>query len=491
MGILDLTMNFCLNDLCSFYIVQLNENEFSGQIPTEIGLLSSLQQMWMSFNYFNGTLFDEIQNISTLKSLSVNNNNMTGTLPNFFDKSLDFIAVSHNQFTGQIPPSAFDEDKEFSALLLSETKLAGSVPAGFCNKVQTLEVDDSNWFLDEPQVDCACCEKAHCHLWESARTTAVGTGRPACPESSDYNISFFEEYWVTDLITNKTIRKFHGEGNQSSEICLSPTGCYSMIDVGRVLLDYNLSYSASANALVQQNTCNAVDICGTLLDAEHFKRPGLNHITQLVNQDLFNPSDALCWLINSDALFDPFHICDGTLLQRFILAKFFIDQSDYDFDKFSSNHTCEWPGITCDFTNRFVEQIDLSYDPYILNNTLKGTIMTEIGLLTRLKSINFNGNDLTGSIAPLIFAYMPYLEVFDVGQNKIEGTVSKELFDLPQLREINLSYNFLVGTLPEVFEYPKSLGKSMDTNIICLYSVTKLTTKFGDCSSFVFSTRIF
>ena len=81
MGILDLTMNFCLNDLCSFYIVQLNENEFSGQIPTEIGLLSSLQQMWMSFNYFNGTLFDEIQNISTLKSLSVNNNNMTGTLP--------------------------------------------------------------------------------------------------------------------------------------------------------------------------------------------------------------------------------------------------------------------------------------------------------------------------------------------------------------------------------------------------------------------------
>ena len=440
-----------------FSLVQLSMNTLTGPIPSELALLPSLSELWLSFNAFTGTIPEEITTMNNLRWLICNNNKMTGTLPNDYGDSLFAVTFNHNKIMGSIPFSEFEND-EYFALLLHETDLTGSVPNEFCSKVKNLKLDVSPWLIDKPKVECPCCKKTACYLWENFEVTVKGTRRPPCPENNIHSLEYFEVFWATDKIADITIKEFFGTGLSSeTELCLSPTGCYNIHDLDKVSLDLNLSYSASSKSLAAQDVCDAVDLCGTLYDINDPKRMGLNHLTQLIAPDFDErdkiSSEVLCWIMNEDPLFDEFEICDGTLLQRFVFALFFKGQPAFDFSDFSSLHTCAWPGLTCDPNGRFVEHMDLS------SSNLQGTIMTEIGFLPRLKSIRMNGNDLVGSIKASIFTYMPNLEVLEFGNNRIGGEIEVAIFRLPQLKEFNFANNSLTGILPDIAEYPETLGK--------------------------------
>jgi len=168
----------------------------------------------------------------------------------------------------------------------------------------------------------------------------------------------------------------------------------------------------------------------SLIPPTHHKRIGWNHLTQIkmpyFSREEYSaslPHEVFCWIMTKDSLFEEFDVRDGTLLHRFVMALFFFSQNQtFDFDSFSPEHTCDWPGIKCDSNKKIVEHIDLP------NSGLGGTLITEIGLLTRLQKINFSGNDLGGSIDSLLFSYMLDLEVFDVGGNNMEGEIPKESF---------------------------------------------------------------
>ena len=432
-------------------------NALTGPIPSELALLSSLSELWLSFNAFTGSIPAGITRMNNLKWLICNNNKLTGTLPNEYGDSLFAVTFNHNRIMGSIPFSAFENDNYF-ALLLHETELTGSVPNEFCSKVKTLKLDFSPWFVDKPKVECSCCEKNSCYLWENFEVTVKGTRRPPCPKSNIHSLQFFERFWATDRITDSTIEEFFLTGLSSeTELCLSPTGCYNIYDLNKVSLDLKLSYSASSQSLVEQDVCEAVNVCGTLYSINDPKRIGLNHLTQLIAPDFHEgekiSSEVLCWIMNKDPLFDEFAVCDGTLIQRFVFALFFKGQPAFDFNEFSSLHTCDWPGLTCDPSNRFVEHIDLS------RSNLQGSLISEFGFLPRLKSIRMNGNDLTGSVKASVFTYMPNLETLEFGNNRIGGEIEVGIFLLSQLKEFNFANNLLTGILPDTVEYPEKLGK--------------------------------
>ena len=72
---------------------------------------------------------------------------------------------------------------------------------------------------------------------------------------------------------------------------------------------------------------------------------------------------------------------------------------------------------------------------------MKGTIPAEIGLLSKLRAIDFSHNLLTGSIAPHLFETLPFLENFTVSNNNLTGLVPIELLSLNEIKEINLMEN--------------------------------------------------
>merc|ERR1712127_874897 len=117
--------------------------------------------------------------------------------------------------------------------------------------------------------------------------------------------------------------------------------------------------------------------------------------------------------------------------------------------------TCDWKGVTCDDSNKFVEKFEI--DGGKEEHKLEGILITELGLLTRLKTIILHNNAFVGTIDPSIFEYMPHLETLDVGNNKLEGEIPKEILMLPNLKRLDLSKNLFIESLPTDTEYPKSL----------------------------------
>lgn len=447
--------------------VYLRNNMLSGRIPLDISSLSSVRWIDVENNELTGPLPNGITQLTSLEILLIHQNKFSGTFPNNLESLTGLVEldISNNEFTGSIPDSLWGLPS-ISQLELQNNDFHGKVPDDFCSDdLWKFEVDDSSWFLDAPKVECSCCSVIpSCYVWNTEEITSGGTVRPSCPSSNIVNIEFYSGYWVADLLANVVLSKNPGQNFYDANICMSPSGCYQIqyvVDETGNRESSDLSYSNSLKSLVEQRNCEAVEICQNLFDPIHPKRVMLNHITQFAAPDLRvldNPSSpvhkALCWMMTQDSLVDNYEICDGTLLQRFVLALFYYSQIDaFSFDEFSFQHTCDWPGITCDSENRYVEHIELT------RKGLYGTLITEIGLLTRLRTINLSENKLSGFLSSSMFSYLPDLQVFRIEQNEFGGQLPNTLFKLPKLQELNLSQNLFVGTLPDNIEYSKMLGK--------------------------------
>lgn len=460
------------------YIVLADNNHFTGTLPVDMRRLWLCQYLQLSFNEFTGTIPAEFETLGVigLQDLILNDNLLTGPLPEL--NVLDKLYLSNNSFTGKIPESVWNLN--ITGLKLEDNNLFGAVSTEFCanlsfaegfTDVYDLTVDDSSWFLDEPTVTCPCCDNVNCLMWDAEAPTVGGTVRPNCLPSSTYNLTVFERYLITDLITNSKKGEGVGVGaTKESSFCISPTGCYEVrieeedgLDDGSLSYDkiYNLSYSASSRSLVEQESCDAVNICGAMIDSDHPRRMGLNHLTHLVVADFSiyddpssNAYKAMCWIMTDDALFDEYDSCDGTLLQRYIMAMFYFSQEDVlNLNDYLPKPTCDWDGVTCDPKGKFVEQIELQ------GRQLGGTLISEIGLLTRLKKLDLSSNNFVGSLDPVTFNYLPHMEIFHIKENKFENTVPKELVGLPVLKNLDISSNLFVGHLEYTSGYSEKLGK--------------------------------
>ena len=84
---------------------------------------------------------------------------------------------------------------------------------------------------------------------------------------------------------------------------------------------------------------------------------------------------------------------------------------------------------------------------YFQNNSLTGSIPTELGNLTNLRRLNFSDNGLTGSI-PAELGSLVNLESLSLGDNDLTGSIPTELGTLTNLEELYFQNNSLTGSIP-------------------------------------------
>ena len=84
----------------------------------------------------------------------------------------------------------------------------------------------------------------------------------------------------------------------------------------------------------------------------------------------------------------------------------------------------------------------------LVNNGLTGTIPSELGSLTNLRSLHLSANGLTGSI-PAELGSLANLETLELSNNELMGSIPEELGLLGNLRSLDLSDNDLMGPIPE------------------------------------------
>ncbi|KMT20072.1 hypothetical protein BVRB_1g000910 [Beta vulgaris subsp. vulgaris] len=130
------------------------------------------------------------------------------------------------------------------------------------------------------------------------------------------------------------------------------------------------------------------------------------------------------------------------------------------------------------FTFTKLESLDLSY------NSLSGSIGARLNGLVGLKSLNLTSNRFSGSIPSNLFTRMKELEVLRLSANNLQGRIPEQLANCNNLSIIYLSYNRLVGTIPndlmslsnlQIFDlsYNRLVGK-IPNELLLLRSLQKI-----------------
>jgi len=83
-------------------------------------------------------------------------------------------------------------------------------------------------------------------------------------------------------------------------------------------------------------------------------------------------------------------------------------------------------------------------------NGLTGSIPAELGLLSSLKAIKFDHNDIGGTIPTELFLGGPDMFSFMLAENNIQGTLPSEIHFWKTLWEIALTGNLMTGPLPSM-----------------------------------------
>ncbi|KAI3856034.1 hypothetical protein MKW92_037717 [Papaver armeniacum] len=120
---------------------------FSGPIPSEIGSLPRLVFLSLNSNRFNGNIPPTIGSLSSLYWLDLADNQLSGSIPVSSGNTpgLDMLTrtkhfhFGKNQLSGVIPPQLFSANMNLIHVLFEDNKLTGSIPATL-GLVKTLEV---------------------------------------------------------------------------------------------------------------------------------------------------------------------------------------------------------------------------------------------------------------------------------------------------------------------------------------------------------------
>lgn len=94
--------------------INLSDNNLVGTIPTEIGNLIYLQQLYLGFNRLSGGLPESMADLHSLTSLNLSHNSLNGGVPESFAVCMDKlkeINLTGNLFSGRLPEAIVNHPK--------------------------------------------------------------------------------------------------------------------------------------------------------------------------------------------------------------------------------------------------------------------------------------------------------------------------------------------------------------------------------------------
>jgi len=113
----------------------LYDNEFTGEIPSEIGYLTELTNLFLMGNQLSGRMPTELGSLTNLLILFFDSNKLSGTIPTELGSlvALEWLELASNKLSGTIPT-------ELGSLVALEQlelgyndDMSGSVPEEVCN----------------------------------------------------------------------------------------------------------------------------------------------------------------------------------------------------------------------------------------------------------------------------------------------------------------------------------------------------------------------
>ncbi|KAK3004606.1 hypothetical protein RJ639_018463, partial [Escallonia herrerae] len=121
-------------------------NRLSGEIPHELGNLTTLMYLNLEANQISGTVPPDLGKLTNLKNLILSSNRLTGKLPvTLAGLSLTDFRINDNEFSGQIP-DFIQNWKQLTRLEMHASGLEGPIPSSISllENLTELRISDIN-----------------------------------------------------------------------------------------------------------------------------------------------------------------------------------------------------------------------------------------------------------------------------------------------------------------------------------------------------------
>jgi len=361
-----------LGDLTSLRILDLSVNQLSGAIPSELGSLSSLEYLDLWGNQLSGAIPPELGSLTSLQMLSLWDNQLTGSIPTWLRSltSLQVLYLGDNQLTGSIP-TWLGSLTSLQELSLGGNQLSGEIPPelGSLTNLQGLTLVNNQLSGEIP------------------------------PELG--NLTSLE--WLA-LSYNQL----------SGEI---PLELGNLTSLAFLYLDGNQLSGAIPDSLGSLTSLQGLYL-------------GDNQLSGEIPPELGNLTSLLWFSLSDNQLSEEIPPELGSLTSLLVLY-------------LSGNHLSgEIPPELGNLTN-------LGYLS-LYDNQLTGSIPTWLGSLTSLRRLYLGGNQLSGEI-PASLGSLTTLSQLDLSDNQLTSSIPTDLGNLSSLISLDLSNNVLSGDVPASF----------------------------------------
>ena len=149
------TIPTSIGNISKLYYLRLSFNQLTGSIPSSIGNLSQLWLLYLHYNNLSGSIPNTVGNLSNLQYLYLRANNLSGSIPSSFGNLTELIlcGLGQNQLSGSIP-SSFGNLTNITDLDLNNNLLTGGIPSSFANlsSVQWLQLENNELSGNIPDI---------------------------------------------------------------------------------------------------------------------------------------------------------------------------------------------------------------------------------------------------------------------------------------------------------------------------------------------------
>ncbi|GAA3591156.1 hypothetical protein Q4Q39_15825 [Flavivirga amylovorans] len=473
-----------LGNLSSLVELDLNRNQLIGSIPPELGNLSSLTYISLYDNQLTGSIPPELGNLSSLINLTLDFNQLTGSIPPELGNlsSLIYISLYSNQLTGSIP-AELGNLSSLRTLSLTLNKLTGSIPPelGNLSSLRSLALNLNQLTGSVPSELGNLSSLELLYLHDNQFTGAIPSEISLISsftklqfQNNNFIFSNFESEHNT-YVVNLTLYNFNPQAkvDQVETPTVLEGDSYTFTTS---LSSPNNSYQwykdgvAITGATSKEYTINTL----ALTDA------GVYHVVAT------NSTVTGLTLTRNDITLNVGTpgACEVSAADRQTLIDFYnATNGDSWTNTINTNQSwlvndpassvCDWYGVTVDVASNVVG-IQLP------NNNVRGDIPAFIENLIDLKTLDLSENNVIGEI-PITLGNLVNLETLNLSNNVLVGEIPATLGNLVALQTLNLGANRFTESIPDTIGGLQELvsldlnGNKLTGSIpTSLYSLLKL-----------------
>ncbi|GKV40860.1 hypothetical protein SLEP1_g48459 [Rubroshorea leprosula] len=482
-------------------------NTLNGTAPNFIGLLSELQELYISENSLNGVITDaHFSKLSKLKGLAMSSNFLSFNssldwIPSF---QLDDIFLSSCKL-GPKFSKWLQTQKTFSSLDISSNGISDSIPKWFwelSSRVNYLNISCNHIYGILPYLSMKFSDYAGIDFSQNKLEGPLPLFPANITSLFLSNNGFSGNISSLCSTSSKTLELLDISFNQlSGELpdCLPSWPNLKILSLGHNHLFGKIASSTgSLNKLETfglRNNSFSGEIPSSLGDCNHLQFVDLSHnnfsgpvadwiggrlgyltylllgsnnfygdislrlcqLTNIVVLDFFNNSlsGSIPWCIHNMTTLTRKENLDSDHSHLFrSIGRYFLSE-----DVYVDKANIVWKGEVYEFEKNLknLRLIDLS------SNKLNGEIPQQICSLFELVQLNLSRNQLTGRI-PADIGQMRNLESLDLSQNQLSGQLPSSMSQLSFLNTLNLSNNNFYGRIPSSTQLQSFSAYAFDGN---------------------------